>query len=223
MKHGNSESGKLPVFRERLRNLQGDLTTTAFAEKLGLSRQTIGFYINGDRIPDILTLRQICEKCDVSADYLLGLSDILTSNATAQSAIEYTGLSEDNVDFLHWIREGMQNHLYVDSENGKYTIDGNMPYMDCLNDLLKIAFRKDVIKYYIALRQSNKKCFDGNGNYYDVDHILGDYEWQDNNLCEYACMKIATEVGKALLEKYHIAENATFEYSTYPDKSKCGD
>lgn len=216
MKHGNSESGKLPVFRERLRTLQGDLTTTAFAEKLGLSRQTIGFYINGDRIPDIQTLRQICEKCNVSADFLLGLSDVKTPDVAAQSAIEYTGLSEDNVDFLHWIRRGMQNHLYVGQENGQYTIDGNMPYMDCLNDLIEITRRKEVIKYYIALRQSNNKSFENPHNYYDIPSILGDYEWQDGNVCEYACIKVAMEVGKALLEKYRRDNKRTgLVYDSY--------
>lgn len=104
MKHGNSQNGKLPVFRDRLRSLQGDLTTTAFAEKLGLSRQTTGFYINGDRIPDIQTLQQICEKCNVSADYLLGLSDITSQDANTRSVAAYTGLTERAIDNLKSMR-----------------------------------------------------------------------------------------------------------------------
>lgn len=74
MKHGNSQTGKLPIFRERLRIIQGDMSITAFAEKLELSRQTVGFYLNGDRIPDALTLRDIAEHCNVSVDYLLGFT-----------------------------------------------------------------------------------------------------------------------------------------------------
>lgn len=67
---------QFPVFSERLRELRGDRSSVEFAAFLGMSRQTIGFYLNGDRIPDILVLRQIAERCNVSADWLLGMSDI---------------------------------------------------------------------------------------------------------------------------------------------------
>lgn len=62
-------------FGDKLREIKADMSVTAFAEKLGLSRQTVGFYLNGDRIPDILTLKQICEKCNVSADDILDISN----------------------------------------------------------------------------------------------------------------------------------------------------
>lgn len=116
MKHGNSQNGKLPVFRDRLRSLQGDLTTTAFAEKLGLSRQTTGFYINGDRIPDIQTLRQICEKCNVSADYLLGISGIKSPNPQIQDTIELTGLSESTIGTLSFYKQ-IELHDYANAIN----------------------------------------------------------------------------------------------------------
>lgn len=66
---------RFPDFKERLNFLRGNQHATEFAEKLGLTRQTVGFYLNGDRIPDVLTLRQICEKCHVSADWILGISE----------------------------------------------------------------------------------------------------------------------------------------------------
>ena len=75
MKHPQDRY-RFPDFRARLRELQGDRSNVEFAAFLGMSRQTIGFYLNGDRIPDILALRQIAERCNVSADWLLGLSDI---------------------------------------------------------------------------------------------------------------------------------------------------
>lgn len=54
------------------------MSNKEFAELLGMSRQTVGFYLNGDRIPDALGILRIAEKCNVSADWLLGLSDIAT-------------------------------------------------------------------------------------------------------------------------------------------------
>ena len=94
------QKGKLPVFKERLFELMGDRTITDFAQSVGLTRQTLGFYLNGDRIPDAKTLKQICEKCNVSSDYLLGLSEVKSPDATVQGICEYTGLSEQAIATL---------------------------------------------------------------------------------------------------------------------------
>ena len=67
---------QVSVFASRLLELRGDRTLTAFARFLGISRQSLGFYINGSRIPDIHTLRKICEACGCSSDYIIGLSNI---------------------------------------------------------------------------------------------------------------------------------------------------
>lgn len=100
MTQNNEKKDRLPIFRKRLNELLGDMTTTEFAEKVGLSRQTMGFYLNGDRIPDSATLIQICEACNVSADYLLGLSDVSSPDIQIQEIVKATGLSEKNVNFL---------------------------------------------------------------------------------------------------------------------------
>lgn len=67
--------GKMPIFAERLKALRGKTSQADFAEKVGISRPTVGFYENGDRIPDALTLKQIAEACGVTTDFLVGMSD----------------------------------------------------------------------------------------------------------------------------------------------------
>lgn len=94
MKQTGVGNGRFPVFTERFRELQGNQSNTEFAAFLGLSRQTVGFYCNGDRIPDALGIKVIAEKCGVSADWLLGLSDVKTLDIDARSICEKTGLSE---------------------------------------------------------------------------------------------------------------------------------
>ena len=85
---------RLPIFTERFRELQGDRSNTEFAEFLEISRQTVGFYCNGDRIPDALTLKQIAEKCGVSADWLLGISNYPTIKRRQETNDLFDRLSE---------------------------------------------------------------------------------------------------------------------------------
>ncbi len=84
-------------FMQRLKKLRGDRSNTEFATFLGLSRQTVGFYLNGDRVPDFNSLKIIAQKCQVPADYLLGLSDVKSYDADLQSVCRYTGLSEEAI------------------------------------------------------------------------------------------------------------------------------
>lgn len=75
MERSNERKVRFPIFRERLNILLGDMSTTEFADKVDVSRQTMGFYLNGERIPDSLTLARICKVCSVSSDWLLGLTN----------------------------------------------------------------------------------------------------------------------------------------------------
>lgn len=97
------KENRLPIFTRRFRELQGERSNTEFADFLGLSRQTVGFYCNGDRLPDVITLLQIAEKCSVSTDYLLGQSDVRTQVPEIQSICKYTGLTESAVEWTHSI------------------------------------------------------------------------------------------------------------------------
>lgn len=96
MKQTNEKTNRFPVLRERLNILLGDMSTTDFAKKVGLTRQTMGFYLNGDRIPDSLTLAQICKSCNVSADWLLGFSSDPDPKpcATSELGFSYEAIQE---------------------------------------------------------------------------------------------------------------------------------
>ncbi len=94
------KENRLPIFTQRFRELQGERSNTDFADFLGLSRQTVGFYCNSDRLPDVITLIQIAEKCNVSTDYLLGVTDIETRDVSVREICEKTGLSEKAYEWL---------------------------------------------------------------------------------------------------------------------------
>lgn len=96
---------RFPAFQAAFVELMGDMTIQEFADKLGMSRATVGFYSAGQRIPDALGIKTIAEKCGVSADWLLGLSSNKTTDADLKGVCTYTGLSENAIKNILQIME----------------------------------------------------------------------------------------------------------------------
>ena len=78
------------VFATRLREImkeRGENQTT-LADKITsqyvtIQRQTISLYMSGQSRPDTERLTAICKTLDVSADWLLGLTDYRTADVAA--------------------------------------------------------------------------------------------------------------------------------------------
>ena len=94
-------TSRLPEFTDRFSKLRGDKSQAQFSDELGISRPTVALYENGQRIPDAVTLKTIAEKCNVSADYLIGLRDDPTTDKDVQFIVDYTGLSSDTINKFH--------------------------------------------------------------------------------------------------------------------------
>ena len=98
--------GKL--FARRLREVmekRGENASTLAAkikneQNFTLQRQSISQYMVGQSNPDTERLTAICKALDVSADYLLGLTDQKTQNITLRRVCEVTGFSEASVKAL---------------------------------------------------------------------------------------------------------------------------
>ena len=112
---------RFPVFSQRFRSLRGKTSQDKFADFLGISRPTVGFYENGDHLPDALTLSQIAKKCNVSADYLLGLSDAKTKDDTA--AIAVTGFSKKSLDFIKQMANQSYTVADINADDKRHIID----------------------------------------------------------------------------------------------------
>ena len=91
----------------RLRQLieNSGKTRKEIAEQLKCDTSTITKHYNGDR--DITTdfLIKYANLFDVSADYLLGLSDTATTDKDIQFICKYTGLSEKAIEVLHFYKD----------------------------------------------------------------------------------------------------------------------
>lgn len=96
--------GQVPGMKDRLRELMLKYgNSTAFSRALGISRQTVGFWLSGDRVPDAANLLIISEKTGKSVEWLLGKAPMekQTADQTLRLVSEYTGLSEAAVTVLH--------------------------------------------------------------------------------------------------------------------------
>lgn len=78
-------------------------TQQDLADKLNTKYQTIGHYETGRREPDIDTIFRLCDVFGVSADYLLGRSDLPDPQLTADEAAliqSYRALSPTGKEFI---------------------------------------------------------------------------------------------------------------------------
>lgn len=89
---------------KRLKQLRKELNMTQkeLADKLGISRAAVGLYEQGKRNVDNDTLLKLSEIFNVSADYLLGNTDIKTPVDKISSALSD---DPDLLAFLNTLKE----------------------------------------------------------------------------------------------------------------------
>lgn len=183
MKRSTGENDRLPIFTKRFRELQGDRTNTEFADYLGISRQTVGFYCNGDRIPDAQILRDIAKKCNVSSDWLLGLTDIRNPDANIAFALQCLGLSDSSAKTLLAIKKDSESkNLPESAKLLSSTLDKLLTNSNVIILLLNIQRYIDVYKKVVSydefgLRDEYVKCLEFEGiSLYDFDILRIKFE-----------------------------------------------
>lgn len=92
-------------FKERFADLRAKsgLSQSKLGKELLLSPATIGYYENGSRLPDIEIAARIAQYFDVSADYLLGLSNAKSVKQDMKTACETTGLTQKAIENIQHI------------------------------------------------------------------------------------------------------------------------
>lgn len=77
-KKTDNTDGVNPVWRERMKQLRGEYTYRQAASLIGISPQNWYVYENGPSTPGTKVVLKMCQTFGVSADWLLGLSDVRT-------------------------------------------------------------------------------------------------------------------------------------------------
>ena len=90
------------VFGKRLRELRKEngYTIEQFADMVGISKSTLGYYENDKRMPDIEILARIANVLNVNADYLIGRTNTTAQKGKMKTVCEFTGLSNNATEFL---------------------------------------------------------------------------------------------------------------------------
>lgn len=110
---------RFPEFRDAFLELMGDMTLDQFSKKLEMSRATVGFYAAGQRIPDALGLKKIAEKCNVSADWLLGLTKDKQRSPALMDALDISEEAKDRliINLSHEVSKGQIEYSGVSEAN----------------------------------------------------------------------------------------------------------
>lgn len=95
------------ILAERLGKLRARAgeSQQELADKIGVKRETVKFWESGDRQIKGGDIVKLAEHFNVSADYLLGLSDVPTNDKDFAFVCNYTGLSERAVSLLELMKD----------------------------------------------------------------------------------------------------------------------
>ena len=106
-----SKNTCVEVFGKRLKELRkaNGYTIEQFADMVGISKSTLGYYENDKRMPDIEILARIADTLNVNADYLIGRTNTTAQKGKMKTVCEFTGLSDCAVEYLS---ELVQNKDY---------------------------------------------------------------------------------------------------------------
>lgn len=130
--------GNYEIFSKRLKELRNDmnLTQKQFSEKIGFTQATLSAYENTPKSPSLDIVIDIAEKCNVSLDWLCGLSDKKNTDDEMTTYADYLKLlirlSNADIEKLH---------VYVKTENKKQT-DEDFVIIEINDDTVSDFFKK---------------------------------------------------------------------------------
>ena len=106
-----SKNTCVEVFGKRLKELRkaNGYTIEQFADMVGISKSTLGYYENDKRMPNIKILARIADTLNVNADYFIGRTNTTALKGKMKTVCEFTGLSDCAVEYLS---ELVQNKDY---------------------------------------------------------------------------------------------------------------
>lgn len=177
-----------------LKKLRKDRNATQkeVSQAIGADQQTLRRYESGERKPDTEMLLRIAKYYNVSADYLLGLSENSTVEPDMKAAVKCTGLSEKSIEKLKRI-----NHFNADgSENP------DKSFIDILDRFIQSKYFSELIVYWESLHTHSTEWKEKEMKT-NEDYI---YKGQLNQSCDIARYNVSRMIEK-ISDEFDRREN----------------
>lgn len=157
------------------------------ARALNVQRQQISYYENDSRQPDLDRLKELARLYGVSTDYLLGMTDVSSSDLEIKEVCNYTGLSENAVAVLHCNAAYRKKFGTVPEEIAFDTIEKtteypyvNLSLLDATNILIEHGYETMFFEMLLNYIYSNDlELIDGKGQ---PDYLL---RYRNEKLSQY--------------------------------------
>lgn len=191
------------ILRELLRVEKEDkgVKLEDVAKALGVTRQSLAQYRDGNNIPDVVLLSRMADYFGVSTDYLLGRTPNKTTDANLKAVCDYTGLSEKAVEMIYGISKSPDLmysnalNLTLSSPQFALLILGIRQWLNNL-DLLKGAIDtfkqkfyeydeeppKDIMKCVAEMSLSDPKNCCLHGEAYDIMEEQDNLNYREYNI-----------------------------------------
>ena len=148
--------------------LQKDL-----AAVLHVTDNTISYFCNGKRTPNIQQLIEIAQFFNTSVDWLLGLRDNQSSDPNESDICEYTGLSNETVRKLHEETKASSDNIasladfvnfMISGDSTNQIYSGRIPVLKRTANFWKIysiISKRQLLPMpgHVKLTRKNKKSF----------------------------------------------------------------
>lgn len=85
------------------------------AKQLNVKDNIVSYWCKGDRTPNTSQIIQIANYLNVSTDYLLGVTDVATTDKDLKFVCDYTGLKEETIKLLSFEQNEHKNNLSSDN------------------------------------------------------------------------------------------------------------
>lgn len=120
-------------------------TQQELADALGVRRETVKFWESGDRQIKAADIVKLAKHFEVSADYILGLSEAMSTDLDVQAVSQYTGLNEASLNTLIRIRSdsdmvrilNLLLSTYSDNASSRHVISCSTSAYDATSELDK--------------------------------------------------------------------------------------
>lgn len=132
------------------------MTQDDLARPLNVQRQVISYYENGTRMPNIDDLATMADLFNTTTDYLLGLTDVKSSDTEIINISKYTGLSEKAISTLHHY---IDLFGYMESINFLIEYSGSTFQLSEETDDFEVPVLLSKLKDYLTISPKDEKVF----------------------------------------------------------------